>query len=493
MYELNSNGLSNFRQAVFFDKNFNNYMKTQKVKKRVEVILSDMYTPVSIFLNARKQYRNSLLLEGTDFSSQENSYSFVCINPVASFTVSDNAIKCDINGRLIYEINITEDVSVPAELNEFVKSFGVEGIDKGKVIDGFFGYSSYDAVKYFEDINVGSKKDEISKIPDMRYSLYKYVIVINHLKNELQIHENLLDGELSELEDIKKLIKQSPEINSDFKLTDNEKSNLSDNEFIELVKKGKHHCKIGDVFQIVLSRQFSQEFKGDEFNVYRALRYINPSPYLFYFDYGDYKIFGSSPEAQIKVDNGFASINPIAGTYKRTGNYVADKKLAEELSNDPKENAEHVMLVDLARNDLSINCNKVKVDTFREVQFFSHVIHLVSTVLGELFNSSNPIQILADTFPAGTLSGAPKYKAMQLIEEYENVSRGFYGGAIGMIGFNGSINHAITIRSFLSKNNQLIYRAGAGVVDKSIEINELNEVNNKLLALKNAITMAENL
>jgi len=468
-------------------------MKTYTIKKKTELLLADMYTPIGIFLNARKHYKHSLLLEGTDFNSEENSYSFICINPVASFKVSKGEIETQINGKTIEKQIVTPEVSIPKKLDQFVKSFKVEVLETTKVQDGFFGYSAYDSVNYFEDIKVGAKRNSESEIPDMIYSLYKYVIVLNHLKNELHIHENLLDGQVSEFENIKHIINLSSEINNNFKTADKETSNISDSEFMELVQKGKEHCKLGDVFQIVLSRQFSQAFKGDEFNVYRSLRYINPSPYLFYFDYDDFKIFGSSPEAQIKVDKGFAKINPIAGTYKRSGNDLADKCLAEQLSDDPKENAEHVMLVDLARNDLSINCSQVKVDVFREVQFFSHVIHLVSTVSGKLFKDSNSIQILADTFPAGTLSGAPKYKAMQLIEKYENINRGFYGGSIGIIGFDGSINQAITIRSFLSKNNKLFYRAGAGIVSKSNEVNELNEVNNKLLALKKAIQMAENL
>ena len=256
------------------------------------------------------------------------------------------------------------------------------------------------------------------------------------------------------------------------------------------MREGIKHCKRGDVFQVVLSREFQRKFKGDEFNVYRALRAVNPSPYLFYFDYGDFKLFGSSPEAQIVVKDDQAGIFPIAGTYPRTGDDQKDAQMAEELRSDPKENSEHIMLVDLARNDLSRNARNVKVDTFSEIQYYSHVIHMVSKVTGTIGTGKSTFQIVADTFPAGTLSGAPKYRAMELIDKYENKSRGFYGGAIGFMGFNGDFNHAIIIRSILSKNNMLTYRAGAGVVSDSNEEKELQEVNNKLGALNEAIERA---
>ena len=244
---------------------------------------------------------------------------------------------------------------------------------------------------------------------------------------------------------------------------------------------------------MVLSRRFSQDFKGDEFNVYRALRSINPSPYLFYYDYSTYRIFGSSPEAQMVVHEGIAEIHPIAGTFRRTGDDIKDQELAIKLLEDPKENAEHIMLVDLARNDLSKNCHEVKVTNYKEVQFFSHVIHLVSKVTGAINAGVSGYQIFADTFPAGTLSGAPKYRALQLIDEYEPTTRSFYGGGLGMIKLNGDLNHAIIIRSFLSKNNKLYYQAGAGIVIDSNPESELQEVHNKLAALKKALEMSESL
>lgn len=257
------------------------------------------------------------------------------------------------------------------------------------------------------------------------------------------------------------------------------------------MKKAKEHCFRGDVFQLVLSRRFFQNFKGDEFNVYRTLRSINPSPYLFFFDYGDFKIFGSSPEAQLIVQDGKAEIHPIAGTFKKTGDDKKDLISAKELAKDPKENSEHVMLVDLARNDLSRNGTNVVVEKNREIQFYSHVIHLVSKVTCKMKTTTNTFRVVADTFPAGTLSGAPKHKALQLIDKYEKIKRNFYGGAIGYMDFNGNFNHAIIIRSFLSLNNQLHYQAGAGIVADSIPESELQEVYNKLGALDKALIQAE--
>ena len=357
---------------------------------------------------------------------------------------------------------------------------------------GLFGYITFDAVQFFEEIKFNSSGNGASpQIPLVRYRLYQYVIVINHFKDELFLCENHLEGIESEVELVESLIKSKDVPAYPFAVVQKETSSLKDEEYMDIVRKGIASCKRGDVFQVVLSRRFVQKFSGDEFNVYRALRNINPSPYLFYFDYGDYRLFGSSPESQLIVQNNTAVVHPIAGTFKRTGNDTVDEALAEKLAKDEKENAEHVMLVDLARNDLSRICNEVKVTRFCEVQYFSHVIHLVSEVKASVPEKTNPFDLLGVTFPAGTLSGAPKYKAMQLIDEFENDPRGYYGGCIGFVGFNGSINHAIMIRTFLSKQNNLIYRAGAGIVSASNPDSELQEVTNKLNALTSAIKSAE--
>ena len=468
-------------------------MNKISVKVNTRKILADIITPVSIYLKIRDMFPNSMLLESSDYHSKENSFSFICLDPIADFMVQKNRISIKYPHADLHSMEIDHKNMVVEQLNGFISSFNIEDGNSELLIDGVFGYSSYDAVGYFEDIQLSSQSESSDSIPEMRYSFFRYVIAINHLSNELFLFENMVNGGESDIDRIAGLLQSRNVATYSFKPEGDELSNMTDEEYKSIVTKGKEHCFRGDVFQIVLSRQFSQSFKGDDFNVYRALRSINPSPYLFYFDYGSYKLFGSSPEAQIEVKGGKAYINPIAGTFRRTGNDKQDQELAIKLAEDDKENAEHIMLVDLARNDLSKSSTKVNVETYREIQFYSHVIHMVSRVSGILPENTNTIQIMAETFPAGTLSGAPKYKAMELIDKYEKSSRGYYGGTIGFIGLNGDINHAIMIRSFLSKDNTLFYQAGAGVVSESTEEGELQEVNNKLAALKSAIELAGNI
>lgn len=462
-------------------------MKKYKINTRYRKFLADTLTPVSIYLKLRDQFANTILLESSDYHGNDNSYSFICFDPISSFSVNLNKIECRFPDQPTSVIEINERGEVLRSFNDFIKSFQYSNLDLKINPIGLFGYTSFEAVRYFEDISMKSQNE----IPELLYHLYKYVIAVDHFKNEIFVFENLIGGQKSGLERIYSIITNKNYSVYEFESKGEETSNFSDSEFLDILNKGKQHCLRGDVIQIVLSRRFQISFKGDEFNVYRALRSINPSPYLFYFDYGGFKIFGSSPEAQIVINDNQASIFPIAGTFKRTGDDEADRDLAVALSKDVKENSEHVMLVDLARNDLSRNTLDVKVDRFKDVQFFSHVIHLVSKVTGKLGGDISSLEIAIDTFPAGTLTGAPKYRAMELISQYENLPRGYYGGAIGFMGFNGDFNHAIIIRSFFSKANKLFYQAGAGVVAKSIPENELNEVNNKLLALRNAVKMAE--
>ena len=453
--------------------------------------LADTITPVSIYLQIRDRFANPILLESSDYHGQENSYSYICFNPLATFSFNAGEVK----ETLPLGYSVSYKVSSDQKLMESLRAFGNK-FDTGQEnfkfsSNGLFGYIQYDSVGYFEDIILQNTTS--SDVPMMQYSVYQNIIVVDHYKNELHLLEHRIAGaENSELMDeIERLLSNKNIPSYSFKRVGEESSNYTDEEFLKILNQGREYCFKGDVFQIVLSRRFSTGFKGDEFNVYRALRSVNPSPYLFYFDYGSFKVFGSSPEAQIVVKDKKATIYPIAGTFRRTGNDQDDAVLARKLYDDPKENSEHVMLVDLARNDLSRSSEKVTVDVFKEIQYYSHVIHLVSKVIGELPENANPLQLVADTFPAGTLSGAPKYRAMQLIDELENVSREFYGGAIGYLGFNGDFNHAILIRSFVSENNQLRFQAGAGVVAKSTIPSELQEVANKLEALRVALRAAE--
>ena len=470
-------------------------MKITRLNTRVTALppgLADMITPVTIYLKMRDKFPNTILLESSDYHGNKNSMSYICFDVISVFRVEDFIIDISYASGQREKIPITDKNTLAAAFNEYLNSFVIKKEQESQALstNGLFGYTTYDAIRYFEDIELRKVREKQYDIPDLYYSAYRYTIAINHFNNRIFLIENLPEGETSRIEDIKSLLRNRSLGAFKFTPLNNEKSNITDNEFLEMVKTGRKHCYLGDVFQIVLSRQFTQQFTGDEFNVYRALRNINPSPYLYYFDFGGYKLFGSSPEAQIVIEKGVARINPIAGTFRRSGDDEEDRLLAIDLANDRKENAEHVMLVDLARNDLSRNSDNVSLKTFREVQFYSHVIHLVSEVTGELKPGYNPVKIFGDSFPAGTLSGAPKIKAMELIDTIENRNRGFYGGAIGYIGFNGDINHAITIRSFLSRHNTLFYQAGAGIVADSVEENELKEVNNKLGALKAAIASA---
>ncbi len=465
-----------------------NFVITTTVKR----ILADTFTPVSIYLRLRAKFSGTLLLESADYRGSENSFSYICCQPFAEIELRNAAFNIRLpNGTSIAE----EHSGVEKALTSFLSRFSLSNSPQAPgVINGLFGYLNYEAIEKIEDIKLSSPRCSGEDIPPMRYAAFRYVLAINHFKDEMFILENRCEGDKTTTAvDIEQIAAHTDFITGSFKSNGPEESNLSDDEHVDLINKCKEHIFRGDVFQIVPSRKFSQKFSGDDFNVYRALRSLNPSPYLFYFDYGSYRIFGSSPEAQIVVKENNASIFPIAGTYKRTGEEEKDTIAAQALLNDPKESAEHVMLVDLARNDLSIFCHPVRVEKFKEVQLYSHVIHLVSKVTGVRNRADSSIRMLTSTFPAGTLSGAPKYKAMQLIDKYEKGRRHFYGGALGFLGFNGDINHAIMIRSFLSRNGVLHSQAGSGIVADSVPATEVAEVKNKLGALKAAVKLAEEL
>ncbi|WKV12318.1 anthranilate synthase component I family protein [Marivirga harenae] len=462
-----------------------------KVKKSHITLPADSFTPVALYLRLRDQFPHTFLMESSDYHTRRNSFSYIGVQSIAEVKATNNSFYTEIEGVERTE-ELVDKLSLPAKLQDFINQFEAEDILKGEEFEesGFFGATGFDGVQYFEDINFEKVQEDI---PFLRYHFYRFVLVFDHFKDELHVFEHEINTKYEFTQDdlVQVILNRSvPQFK--FQKVGEESSNMSDLEFLEIINKGIAHAQLGDVFQMVLSRAFSQEFKGDEFTVYRALRSLNPSPYLFYFDYGDYKLFGSSPEAQVGVKGNKAYVNPIAGTYRRSGDDAADAKLAEQLLNDEKENAEHTMLVDLGRNDLSKHGSNVKVDVYKEIQFYSHVIHLVSKVTADVPEKS-AVKLLADTFPAGTLSGAPKYKALELINKYEPTGRGLYGGAVGLIGLNGNLNHAIVIRSFVSKDNKLNYRAGAGIVALSHPQSELQEVHNKLYALRKAMEKAENL
>ena len=463
-------------------------MKTFNYTTTSQTILADLYTPVGVYMRLRDLYPQSALMESSDYHDASNSRSFIGINPIASVAIGHGLATISYPDGSQQEHPITKDYQSDKAIHELIDCIQVSGDDAS--VCGLFGYTSFNAVRYFEDIAVKDGTQEKNDAPDLLYILYKVVIVFDHHNNMLRI---VTLGDAADIDSVLKAMNRGNVKAYDFHPVGDVRSTLTDEEHKANIRKGIAHCLRGDVFQIVLSRRFIQRYEGDDFKLYRALRSINPSPYLFYFDFGGFRIFGSSPETHCRIEGRKAYIDPIAGTTKRTGDAEADRRGAEFLRNDPKENAEHVMLVDLARNDLSRNCHHVKVDYYKDIQYYSPVIHLVSRVSGELDADKDPVKAFIDTFPAGTLSGAPKVRAMQLISEYEPHNRGAYGGCIGIIGLDGSLNQAITIRTFVSRNGELWFQAGGGIVAKSNEDYELQEVNNKLGALRKAIQKAEQL
>ena len=461
-------------------------METFNYKTSSRTLLADLYTPVGIYMRLRDIYPQSALMESSDYRGSNNSHSFIGINPIASVAISHGEAICTFPNGDTTRHEVNRDYRSDKAINAFISRFKVEG--EYASYCGLYGYTSFNAVRYFEDIAVKDTTMEKNDAPDMMYILYRDIIVFDHFNNKLTI---VTLGEESALDDIYRQMNKANVHAYDFHPVGDTTSPLTDEEHKANIRRGIKHCLRGDVFQIVIARRFIQHYEGDDFKLYRALRSINPSPYLFYFDFGGFRIFGSSPETHCRIEGRKAYIDPIAGTTRRTGDEEADRKAAEYLRNDAKENAEHVMLVDLARNDLSRNCHGVKVDFYKDLQYYSHVVHLVSRVSGTLDDGADPIKAFIDTFPAGTLSGAPKVRAMQLISEIEPHNRGAYGGCIGFIGLDGSLNQAITIRTFVSRNGELWFQAGGGIVAKSDEDYELQEVNNKLGALRKAIMMAE--
>ena len=468
-------------------------MKTFNYTTTSKTILADLYTPVGVYMRLRDIYPQSALMESSDYHDSNNSRSFIGIGPLASVAIGHGKATIAFPDGTTESHEVNKTYQSDKAIHALIDCIKVEG-DHSDVC-GLYGYTSFNAVRYFEDIAVKDETQAKNDAPDMLYILYRIVIVFDHFNNQLTVvsltpSDQPQNGEAA-LDNIMRAMNKANVKAYDFHPVGDVRSTLTDEEHKANIRKGIQHCLRGDVFQIVLSRRFIQQYEGDDFKLYRALRSINPSPYLFYFDFGGFRIFGSSPETHCRIEGDKAYIDPIAGTTKRTGDAEADRQGAEYLRNDPKENAEHVMLVDLARNDLSRNCHDVKVDFYKDLQYYSHVIHLVSRVSGQLDEGADPIKAFIDTFPAGTLSGAPKVRAMQLISEYEPHNRGAYGGCIGYIGLNGSLNQAITIRTFVSRNGELWFQAGGGIVAMSNEEYELQEVNNKLGALRRAILMAE--
>jgi len=469
---------------------------TYHIHTKHKQYLADVHTPVAIYNKLRDIYPGSLLFESADYHDRSDNKSFICLEPIAEFSAKRNAYQIQFPDELLEKGQATESREILSKLKHFVGSFKATASELPLNTQGIWGYSSFESVQYMEDIDLGSNREEVKDNPDLMYQFFRFIIIFDHFKKELFIVEHGVNSEPTDengIDRIHSIIQSNNFTHFHFQTEGEVKSNLTDDEYRTMVSRGVAHCKRGDTFQVVLSRAFQQKYKGDDFTLYRCLRSVSPSPYLFYLDYGDFKIFGSSPESQLQVHGGVAAINPIAGTVKRGVNMEEDRQKADSLKNNPKEMSEHVMLVDLARNDLSKNNEAVEVETYAEVQYFAQVIHMVSKVSGKVDAAKTGLDIYSDTFPAGTLSGAPKYRAMQIIAENEKTTRNFYGGAVGFFGFDGSVNTAIIIRSVLVKNNTLVYQAGAGIVSDSTPEGELQEVFHKVRSIQMAIQKANEL
>ncbi len=477
----------------------------------------DLHTPVSAYLRLRDASPRSILMESSDFHTGRDSRSFIALEPLAEVGVAHGLGFQALPDGSRVEKSVSAAYPVDRLIRDFMRAFAfgpasgpdcdsnypaipLEGVQGVKAAEGpklagcqLWGFTTFNATRYFENIPVKDETRAENDAPDLLYILFRFTLEFDHFRNALTLHELVPEGAEPQSARVERLLGRAGVNLYDFRPVGEVSSPITDEQHRENVRRGVAHCRRGDVFQVVLSRRFVQHYEGDDFQLYRALRSINPSPYLFYMDFGGYRILGSSPETHCRIADGRACIDPIAGTTPRTGDDAADARGAEFLRNDPKENAEHVMLVDLARNDLSRNCHGVQVDFYKELQYYSHVIHLVSRVSGTLDEGADPVRAFIDTFPAGTLSGAPKVRAMQIISELEPHNRGAYGGCVGSISFDGSLNQAITIRSFVSRAGELWFQAGSGIVVGSDAEYELQEVNHKLGALRKAIGLAAQL
>lgn len=466
-------------------------------------IIADLETPVSAYHKVSKESKYSFLLESVEGGENFGRYSFIGFDPVFILkTEKDVSAVLDSSG------DIKDTSEDPYELfKKFLAKYSVVNPDL-PFSPGAVGYFGYDTIRFIEPTLKKSYEniEECTTFPDAYFMVPGIVLVFDHVKHKIYVINNVLVDKTSDLsriyEDSKEKINlvisklstphnlvpltlSSKEIN---KKVD---SNISKEEWIDIVNKAKEHIKAGDIFQIVLSQRFCIEKENlDSFTIYRALRSINPSPYLYYLNFGGFQIVGSSPEILVKCSpEGDAQVRPIAGTRRRGFNKQRDEELALEMLNDPKERAEHIMLVDLGRNDLGRVCEygSVKVDRLMEVEKYSHVQHIVSNVTGKLKPDNDSIELIKACFPAGTVSGAPKIRAMEIIYNLEKSARGPYAGCIGYLGFNNEVNTAITIRTMLVRDNKIFIQAGAGIVADSDPELEYLETQNKAAALVQTI------
>ena len=461
-------------------------------------VLADYMTPIRMFQALRKEGTPCFMLESVENKDQWGRYSFIGINPKSEIKISGKELEVDgVKQEEKFKMSYLSD------LIEKYKSPVME--DYPKLTGGLIGYFGYDMIRQVEKKLTNVPENDL-KMPECHLCMYDEIIAFDHLANKAVIIQNIHKGDnikqkYEELEDKAELIlhkMERPVSLSKDRFTPAKAevtSNLTKGQYEANVKKAKKYIKNGDIFQVVLSQRFEVETDVDPFDVYRCLRTLNPSPYLYLFDFIDYQVVGASPEKLVSVLNGIVATKPIAGTVPRGKTKEEDDMLVRQLVNDPKERAEHTMLVDLGRNDVGkvSKFGTVEVKNFMTVEKYSKVTHLVSDVQGELRDDENPINALMSVLPAGTLSGAPKVRAMEIIDELENKKRGVYGGTVGYLGFDGNIDTCIAIRTVVFKDGKGYVQAGAGIVNDSVPEKEFMETKNKALAVVNAVKEAARL
>jgi len=466
-------------------------------------LLADLETPVSVYLKLAQTSTASFLLESVEGGEQVGRYSFLGVNPKGLLTVQHNRVTVTRGGMTTTrDLNEGEDplTVIEAEFGR-VQPVQIEGLPR--FIGGAVGYLSYDLVRYFERLPATAQDD--LNVPDAAFMLVDTLVIFDHAKHQLTVLANAhntgdpvaaYNDAVNRIETVIDALAQPlPYLDAPPDPVDGTlHSNMTRDTFEANVRAAKEYIAAGDAFQIVLSQRFSRRTSAPPFAIYRALRALNPSPYMFFlrFDH-DFSLIGASPEMMVRLEDGTATVRPIAGTRPRGSNDAEDQALADELLADEKERAEHVMLVDLGRNDLGRVCayGSVRVPEMMFIERYSHVMHIVSQVQGTLRPGMNAYSLLRATFPAGTLSGAPKVRAMEIIEELEGPRRGPYGGAVGYFSFDGSMDTCITIRTMLMRGDTVYFQSGAGIVADSDPAREYEETVNKARAVATAITRAE--
>jgi len=466
-------------------------------------LLADLETPVSVFIKLTQNGHPAFLLESVEGGEKVGRYSFLGVNPKGMISFKDNIVTRTYDGdTTTWELPTGQDPlhALQAELERF-HPVKVDGLPR--LVGGAVGYFAYDIVRYFEKLPQTAKRD--LELPDAAFLLPDTLVIFDHAKHQLIILANAhntgdsaqaYQDALDRIEAITATIRQPLPMIAPTPSPRGEQmvSNISKETYEDNVRRAKEHIKAGDAFQIVLSQRLSCQTTASPLHIYRALRALNPSPYMFYLHFGgDFTLIGASPEMMVRYEDGIATTRPIAGTRKRGKDEAEDEALAQELLTDPKELAEHVMLVDLGRNDLGRVCDygTVKVTQMMKIEKYSHVMHIVSQVEGRLRQDYDAFALLRATFPAGTLSGAPKVRAMEIIEDLEGTRRATYGGAVGYFSYDGSMDTCITIRSLVIQGDTVYLQAGAGIVADSDPASEYEESLNKARAVAVAIQYAE--